>query len=319
MVSDFDVDSTLTWDGIHDAVEALGLTRNVADLERDGITTVTPEQSGITPEFIDAVRAHLLELSGKITDRVFTRDSGPSEPISNLEPSNTFLIFQLLAYKIPEMEDLILNPALQTLIGYLLGPTRCLSSSSGFIKWQSSEQPKGNRHEPMGQHADSPTLDAISTSPLLVANSNFLLTDFSTWDHGPMVIARGSHREGRQPLPVDAERMEGYFAPQGSIVVFGGALQHGSISRANPGMRVSINNFFCQPYVTPQEHLQNQFPDFASRGKLASQLVWQEARGGWGVQGPAFMRTPFTAETRPEDGYGVLPKAQHPNSQLQPD
>ena len=316
-VSDFDVDSTLSWDGIHDGVATLGLERNVAELERSGITTVTPEQSGVTPEFVDKVRAELIRLSGEITDRKFTEKRGPDQPISDLEPNNIFLIFQLLAYRVPEFETLLLNPALQTLTGYLLGPKRRLSSLSGFIKWQASRQPKGNRFEPIGLHTDSPTKDGpVPLAPLLVANSNFLLTDFSSWEDGPMVIAPGSHREGRNPLPADAERMEAYCAPKGSIVVFGGALQHGSVLRLNPGMRVSINSYFCQPYITPQEHLQGEFPEFAQRGRLAKQLVWQNAENGWGKQGPAYMRTPFTAETRPEEGYGVIPQSNHPNSRL---
>jgi ectoine hydroxylase-related dioxygenase (phytanoyl-CoA dioxygenase family) len=317
-ITDFNVDSTLTWDGIHDAVESLDLSRNIAELERHGITTVTPQQSGVTPEFVDTVRAELLRLSNEITDRIFDPAIGPNKPISNVEPNNTFLIFQLLAYKIPEFETLLLNPALQTLIGYLLGPTRRLSSLSGLIKWQCSQQPKGNRFEPYNLHADSPTPDGqpVPMAPLMVANSNFLLTDFASWEDGPMVVAPGSHREGRRPLPADAERMQGHLAPKGSIVVFGGALQHGSVPRLNPGMRISINSFFCQPYTAPQEHLQGQFPDFAKRGELAKQLVWQDAGNGWGIHGPAHLRTPFTARTRPDDGYGLLSKENHPNSAL---
>ena len=131
-----------------------------------------------------------------------------------------------------------------------------------------------------------------------------------------MVVAKGSHREGRHPLESDAARMEGYYAPAGSFVVFGGCLQHGSMSRLNPGMRSRINGYFCQPYIVPQECLQGEFEDVAAKGKLASQLVWQDASNGWGVQGPAFMRTPFTKKTRPSSGYGYLPKHQHPNSKL---
>ena len=316
--AEFDIDTTLTWDGIHDAVDTLGLNRNVAELERNGITTITPEQSGVTPEFVATVRHELLRLSSEITNRQYTLERGPNEPISDLEPNNIFLIFQLLAYRIPEFEALLLNPHLQTLIGYLLGPRRRLSSLSGFIKWQSAQQPGGNRFEPIGMHTDSPTAEdeIVPTAPLLVANSNFLLTDFSCWEDGPMVVARGSHREGRHPQQADAERMEGYYAPKGSIVVFGGALQHGSLARENSGMRVSINTFFCQPYVDPQEHLQNQFQEFAAKGKLAAQLVWQDAPRAWGIQGPAHMRTPFTKETRPEGGYGLIPQDAHPNSRL---
>lgn len=315
-LANFEVDGTMTWDGIHDAVRALGLERNVADLERNGITTITPAQSGITPEIVEVVREELLKLSGEITDRKFSLEQGPDKPISELEPNNIFLIFQLLAYRVPQFEKLMLNPALQALMGYLLGPARRLSSLSGFVKWQSSKSPEGNRFEPMGLHADSPSDHAIPTSPLLVANSNFLLTDFGCWEDGPMVVAPGSHREGRHPLEGDASRMEGYYAPAGSIVVFGGALQHGSLARESPGMRVSINAFFCQPYVAPQEFLQDQFAEVAARGKLASQLVWQDARTGWGIQGPAYMRTPFNKATQRDDGYGLIPKNRHPNSQL---
>ena len=84
-------------------------------------------------------------------------------------------------------------------------------------------------------------------------------------------------------------------------------------------MRISINGYFCQPYITPQESLQGEFADVAKRGKLASQLVWQDAMNGWGVHGPAFMRTPFTAKTSPEAGYGILPREEHPNSKLASD
>ena len=316
LINQFDVDTTLSWEGIHDAIVALGLERNILELERDGITTITPEQSGVTPDFVSKVREELIRLSGEITDREFLEESGPDQAIPELEPRNTFLIFQLLAYRIPEFEEVMLNPALQTLMGHLLGPERRLSSLSGFIKWQSSEPPEGNRFEPYGLHADSPIKSTLPLAPLQVANSNFLLTDFATWDDGPMVVAKGSHREGRHPLESDAARMEGYYAPAGSFVVFGGCLQHGSTSRLNPGMRISINGYFCQPYIVPQECLQGEFEDVAAKGKLASQLVWQDASNGWGVQGPAFMRTPFTEKTRPSSGYGYLPKDQHPNSSL---
>ena len=84
-----------------------------------------------------------------------------------------------------------------------------------------------------------------------------------------MVVAKGSHREGRHPLESDAARMEGYYAPAGSFVVFGGCLQHGSMSRLNPGMRISINGYFCQPYIVPQECLQGEFEDVAAKGKAS--------------------------------------------------
>ena len=222
LINQFDVDTTLSWEGIHDAIVALGLERNILELERDGITTITPEQSGVTPDFVSKVREELIRLSGEITDREFLEESGPDQAIPELEPRNTFLIFQLLAYRIPEFEEVMLNPALQTLMGHLLGPERRLSSLSGFIKWQSSEAPEGNRFEPYGLHADSPIKSTLPLAPLQVANSNFLLTDFATWEDGPMVVAKGSHREGRHPLESDAARMEGYYAPAGSFVVFTG-------------------------------------------------------------------------------------------------
>ena len=316
--ANFDLDSTLTWDGIHDAIQTLGLTQNVAELERDGITTLTPEQSGITPEFVDAAREEMLRLGTRITERTYSLESGPDEPIPELEPRNTFMMPQLLAYKIPEFEELLFNPAMQTLHGYLLGPKRRLSTHAGFLKWQSSDASRVDRFEPIFLHTDSPTPDVapVQMTPLMRSNTNFVMTDISDWEDGPMVVARGSHREGRNPLEIDAKRMEGYFAPKGSIIVFGSALQHGSLLRAKPGMRITINTTFCQPYITPQEHLQGVFPEIAARGKLAAQLMWERAAEGWGVQGPAYMPTPFTESTNPEDGYGLLPKAQHPNNRL---
>lgn len=209
---------------------------------------------------------------------------------------------------------------MQTLHGYLLGPKRRLSTCAGFLKWQSSEASQVDRFEPILLHTDSPTPDAapVQMTPLMRSNTNFVLTDINDWEDGPMVVAKGSHREGRNPLAIDAKRMKGYFAPKGSIIIFGSALQHGSLLRAKPGMRITINTTFCQPYITSQELVQGQFPEIAARGKLAAQLVWQDAREGWGVHGPQEIRTPFTKRTCPDGGYGLLPKDQHPNSRLLP-
>ena len=102
--------------------------------------------------------------------------------------------------------------------------------------------------------------------------------------------------------------MEGAFAPAGSFFVFGGALQHGSIGRTNPGLRVSINSYFCQPYVVPQEHLQGQLATVSTLGRLARQLVWGDAQTGWGKNGPAYLPTPY-ADGLPKDGFGLLDPA----------
>ena len=67
-VSHFDGDTTLSWEGIHDAIVTLGLERNILELDRDGITTITPEQSGVTPDFVSKVRKELIRLCGEITD-----------------------------------------------------------------------------------------------------------------------------------------------------------------------------------------------------------------------------------------------------------
>lgn len=317
-LSNFDLDSTLTWDGIHEAIQALGLTQNVFELERDGITTLTPEQSGVTPEFVETVRNEMLRLGTAITERQYTLESGPDQPMPDLEPMNSFMVPQLLAYKIPAFEELFFNPATQALHGYLLGPERRLSTNAGFLKWQSSDASRVDRFEPFFLHTDSPTPDIapVPLTPLMRSNTNFVLTDIRDWEDGPMVVAKGSHREGRNPQEIDAKRMEGYFAPAGSIVIFGSGLQHGSLLRLKPGMRITINTTFCQPYITPQEHIQGQFPELAARGKLAAQLMWKNAPTGWGIHGPAYLPTPFTKRTRPEGGYGLLSKERHPNGEL---
>ena len=176
-------------------------------------------------------------------------ERGPDQAIPELEPRNTFLIFQLLAYRIPEFEEVMLNPALQTLMGHLLGPERRLSSLSGFIKWQSSEPPEGNRFEPYGLHADSPIKSTLPLAPLQVANSNFLLTDFATWEDGPMVVAKGSHREGRHPLESDAARMEGYYAPAGSFVVLAVACSMVRCPDLTPVCASALTAIFVSPIL----------------------------------------------------------------------
>lgn len=320
-MTDFDIDSTLTWDGIHDAVETLGLQRNVAELERNGITTITPEQSGITPEVLAAIRESLLDLGEQMSGAHFDLEKGPGQSFRDAHEmrmsevgsqSCLTMIAQLVGHGRSEFIDFLLNPAMNTLVGYLLGPGRCLSSLSGFLKWKAGQEPEGKRFEPTDLHTDSPVREgAVPIAPPLVANTNLLLTDYGCWDDGPLVIAPGSHREGRQPLPFDASRMVGAIAPAGSIFVFGGGLQHGSVQRRNEGMRVSINAYYCQPYVLPQEYLQRQFPDVEARGALAKQLLWGKSAQGWGVNGPTFLPAPYRPGTAPANGYGIVDKAKH--------
>lgn len=301
-----DPNSTLTWEGIYAAIETLGLERNLADLQRDGITTITPEQSGITPELTARVRDRLIELFERITGVCFSLEEGPSEPVAKARQDHLTMVSQLLGYDIPEFVDVLFNPAMQTMVAAVLGPTRRLSSHSGFLKWATPLPDGQTRHEPYFLHTDSAgVVGHVPNDPPFVCNTNFLLTDYGCWEDGPMVIAPGSHRDQRQPLPSDAERMVGSYAPAGSFFVFGGALIHGSVRRSKPGLRVSINSYFCQPYIAPQEHLERQLPKISALGPLAKQLVWDTAFGGFGKNGPPSLPTPYRGDP-PEEDYGLM-------------
>ena len=47
-------------------------------------------------------------------------------------------------------------------------------------------------------------------------------------------------------------------APAGSVLVFHGNVWHGAFPRKNPGLRLSINAYYCGPHYKAQENFRGR-------------------------------------------------------------
>ncbi len=69
-----------------------------------------------------------------------------------------------------------------------------------------------------------------------------------TKENGAFCIVPGSHKLCRHPKPgegvEDAIPVE---APAGSAIVFHGNVWHGAFPRLTPGIRLSVNTYYCGP------------------------------------------------------------------------
>ena len=177
--------------------------------------------------------------------------------------------------------DMILNPAIHSIVKSVLGEEYLLSSFNGHIAhpggtvnfhtdqfWmpppttpdkQTLIRPGsisriGNR----GKHVGGDELMHQQTiSPAVVCNGMWLLDDF-TPDNGATIVVPGSHLSGRQPdasIDVDANWVPA-VAPAGSIVVFEGRTWHSTgVNRTNK-TRIGLTTNFCGPQFRQQENLQ---------------------------------------------------------------
>lgn len=248
-----------------EVIRSLGLERHVFELEADGLTVVPPEVHGVDAATIDAMADFLLRRSGELVGCGFTLDGGPDAELefpSNATgigdgqgPPNQFLIYQLAsAHRM--FRDLALNPVALALIRYMIGhrATR-FSSHNAFVKWQ-GEHGYG---ENLGLHADQTAVPLPWGRDALTANTNWCLTDY-TLDGGCFAYVPGSHRTGHRPVFPDARRRAvPVECPKGSVIVFHGAVWHGAFPRRDPGMRLSVANYYRHMMVTSQEEFRNAF------------------------------------------------------------
>ena len=142
---------------------------------------------------------------------------------------------------------------------HLLGDIHHLSTSNGWIKWQTPAGFSGDFTT--GLHYDQ----GRSPSPWnpaqpLAANMNLLLTDRAR-DDGAFAYVPGSHREGAPRAPAEmALAAVPAEAPRGSLVIFQGGTCHGAFRKHTPGLRISMHSLHCRPSHVPQADFKGRVP-----------------------------------------------------------
>ena len=269
---------TTAWNGratmppAYRLIKELGLEKNLTELEAYGLTIITPEQIG-DPSVAERARQAVLRIAEARTGVKHDVETGAHGAMDVMGANDS----QYLLYSFLE-EDTVFEEIMQhkmtlPIIDYYLGEDCQLSSLTCFIKWQN---PQGYGPS-LGLHDDSALYRAgpLPGGSPHVFNTNWILTDY-TLDNGAFCIVPGSHKLRRHPKRgegvEDAVPVE---APAGSVLVFHGNVWHGAFPRKNPGLRLSINAYYCGAHYRTQECFRGRISEamLARNGKRFQQLV----------------------------------------------
>jgi ectoine hydroxylase-related dioxygenase (phytanoyl-CoA dioxygenase family) len=223
---------------LDERLASLGLTGNADDLVEKGYTVV----EGPAPlEFFEPLRARLVECAAEV---------GAVQTNMLLSRGRIF-------------EEAVCNPQVLALAELMCGQGFILSQMVGTVR------PQGDWGMPL--HSDYDLIrDPFPPHPQ-VMTAVWACDDFTPEAGGTWVIP-GSQRLRRHPddgeLEQEAVAIE---CPRGSIVVWDGAVWHGSYSRSAPGERVALHVMFnrmalrpFEAYDLPREVIDRNPPEFAS-------------------------------------------------------
>ena len=270
---------------VYQEIEGLGLQKHIAELDAYGLTAVPPELVA-PPEFTTRLRDTILCVAEQRTGVKPDLAQGISH--ANIEATagqrGETWMWRIL-FDDPIFEDALMNRTQLALITYLLGYSAKLSNSSAVIKGPVNlDRPA----KPLGLHSDNRGVPAPFPSYAQVANATWVLTDY-TLANGCVGYLPGSHRLCRHPTPDEAlDNVVPVEAPMGSLLIWHGNTWHGPYPRAAPGLRVSMLNYFCRDYFTPQERYRDETPPeaLARHPERFATLMGLQDAYGWGDEGP---------------------------------
>lgn len=254
-----------------------GLAHKLAELEAFGYTVVEPEHVA-PPEFIDQLRETVL----KVAEQRRAAEGGAADDDPHGLRQATGQLLTYLVFEDPIFERALMNEVNLALITYLLGEDCCLSSMTSMIK--------GPGKVPLRLHADGTFIPQPLPAIGYVANSTYLLTDY-TKENGALTVVPGSHRLCRQPTEDETANPDLQVtveAPAGSLVVWHGNLWHGANARSNPGVRINLIMHFCRMFCKTQEAYKGNAPPevLARNSERFARLMGDHFHYGYKAEGP---------------------------------
>ena len=224
--------------GIDERLDALGLSRNAAELLEQGYTVV---EAAAPLELFERLRARIVECAIEV-DAVQTG---------------------MLLARGRVFEEAVCNPRVLALAELLCGKGFILSQMIGTAR------PQGDYGLPV--HTDYDLIRDPFPPHAQVLTAVWACDDF-TVEAGCTWVIPGSHRLRRHPQDGELEHEAvAVECPRGSILVWDGATWHGSYSRTAPGERVALHVMFnrmalrpFEAYDLPREVLDRNPPELRS-------------------------------------------------------
>jgi ectoine hydroxylase-related dioxygenase (phytanoyl-CoA dioxygenase family) len=229
-------------DELQPRMAALGLERNVREMEERGYTVI---ENVAPPAFIDRLREAIVKACEQdkghyfnITERGATAD--------------------MLLTRDPVFAEAAMNEKLLAMMEYMCGRNPVISQLSGSVRYTGAKA--------MPLHLDQDWMPA----PLPEHNAlmtGCLYCDDMVLESGPTKVVPGTHKLRRQPTPEEVAAEAGavpLIAPKGSIGLWDGRLWHSNYPRTQEGTRVVLHATFTRLAYRPLE-------DYGSHGKELAQ------------------------------------------------
>ena len=230
---------------VQPAVPTSDLEQARADLDARGYCVIP---GVLSKAEVAALKARLGEQArGEDARGVGFHDGGPARTNQRV---------WMLMNKGRVFRDLMLHPAVDSLMGYLLGPDFLVSSFTANVA--------GPGGEPMALHTDQGYVGFWTPVPV-VANIALMLDDFTDANGGTRLVP-GSHLNAEATprssayapdKPANMPTLEdtiGAEGPAGSILCFDGRIWHGTGANRTDKPRQALLSYHCRPFVRQQEN-----------------------------------------------------------------
>jgi ectoine hydroxylase-related dioxygenase (phytanoyl-CoA dioxygenase family) len=264
-------------------VERLGLQRHIRELDEQGYTVVTPEESGVTTEMMDRALNCIL-------DRIETRTGVRPDMETGSTHANVYYpVLWYMLFKDQVFQDMASNEHVMALAAHLF-ETQDFRFSTEDVLMKGPSANKWGKQQ-LGLHVDMTPYGISQSDPAPVENIScnalWLITDFNEVEDGVTVFIPGTHNHRRWPKNnVEGEEHSvPVIAPRGSFIVWPGTTWHGALPRTKAGMRVAMTMQYCNRYVHPrnpyqydvtEEILRQNPPRFARLMGLTDMSGWRD-------------------------------------------
>lgn len=215
-------------------IEEFGLERNLEELRENGYTIIQVDR-----ELTDRIRSAILRLVEAATMPTATFDRACATPLG----------------EDPVFEEACTHPAVLALAEYICGRGCVLSSVLGTARSAGSAVPV---------HCDQSHVPSPFPEHLVNLTACWITDEF-TKANGATMILPGTQRNRRRPTPKEARAAEGGIpieCPPGSVLLWDGAVWHGSYPRAEPGQRVVLHVTYTRLAYRPVHDFSYLSDDF---------------------------------------------------------